>query len=56
MGTQKHLYNIWATPAQRLRRWSSIVQMLYKCFVFTETGPISKTLLMFRYINTQSLE
>ena len=21
--------------AQRIRRWSSIVQMLYKCFVFT---------------------
>ena len=30
----KHLYNICTTPAQRLRRWSSIVQMLYKCFVF----------------------
>ena len=31
----KHLYNIWTTPAQRLRRWSNFVQMLYKCFVFT---------------------
>ena len=28
----KHLYNI----VQRLRRWSNIVQMLYKCFVFTD--------------------
>ena len=31
----KHLYNICTTSAQRLRRWSNIVQMLYKCFVFT---------------------
>ena len=30
----KYLYNIRTTPAQRFRRWSSIVQMLYKCFVF----------------------
>ena len=30
----KHLYNICTTSAQRLRRWSNIVQMLYKCFVF----------------------
>ena len=30
----KHLYNICTTSAQR-RRWSNIVQMLYKCFVFT---------------------
>ena len=29
-----YLYNICATSAQRLRRWSNIVQMLYKCFVF----------------------
>ena len=28
-------YNICTTSAQRLRRWSNIVQMLYKCFVFT---------------------
>ena len=26
----KHLYNICTTPAQRLRRWSNVVQMLYK--------------------------
>ena len=35
----KHLYNICTTSAQRLRRWSNIVQkqnkMLHKCFVFT---------------------
>ena len=30
----KDLYNVWTTLAQRLRRWSNIVQMLYKCFVF----------------------
>ena len=30
----KHLYNICTTLSQRLRRWSNIVQMLYKCFVF----------------------
>ena len=30
----KHLYNICTTPAQLLRRWSDIVQMLYKCFAF----------------------
>ena len=30
----KHLYNICTTSAQRLRRWSNIVQMSYKCFVF----------------------
>ena len=31
----KHLYNICTTSARRLRGWSNIVQMLYKCFVFT---------------------
>ena len=30
----KHLYNICTTSVQRLRRWSDIVNMLYKCFVF----------------------
>ena len=30
----KHLYNICTTSSQRLRRWSNIVQMLYKSFVF----------------------
>ena len=28
-----HLYTIYTTSAQRLRRWSNIVEMLYKCFV-----------------------
>ena len=31
----KHYYNICTTSAQRLRRWSNIVQMLYKYFLFT---------------------
>ena len=30
----KQLYNMYTTPAQRLRRWSNIVQVLYKCFMF----------------------
>ena len=29
-----HVYNIYTTSAQRLRRWSNIVSMLYKWFVF----------------------
>ena len=29
----KHLYNIGTTSAQRLQRWSNIVQMLYICFL-----------------------
>ena len=32
---KKNIYNICTTSAQRLRRWSNIVHMLYKCFVFT---------------------
>ena len=35
----KHLYNISTTTAQRLRRWSNIGQMLYKCLVFTGNAP-----------------
>ena len=31
----KHLYNICTTSVQRLRRWTNIVQLLYKCLVFT---------------------
>ena len=31
----KHLNNICTTSAQRLLRWSSILQMSYKCFVLT---------------------
>ena len=34
----KHLYNICTTLAQRLRRWTNIVQMLYKYFVFPGMG------------------
>ena len=30
----KHLYNICAKPAQCHRRWSNIVQIVYKCIVF----------------------
>ena len=30
----KHLHKICTTSAKRLRRWSKIVKMLYKCFVF----------------------
>ena len=33
-GNTKHLYNICTTSAQRLPRWSDIVQMLYKYFMF----------------------
>ena len=31
---QKHLYNICTKSSQRLRRWSSFVQMLHKWCVF----------------------
>ena len=31
----KHLYNICTMTVQRRRRWAGVVQMLYKCFVFT---------------------
>ena len=30
-----HLYSICATSAQRFRRWSNIVQIVYNFFVFT---------------------
>ena len=30
----KHLYNICTMLEHLIRRWSNIVQMLYKCFVF----------------------
>ena len=32
---RKHLYNICTTSAQRLRRCFNVLQMLYKCFLFT---------------------
>ena len=31
--TQKHLFNICTTSAQRLRRWSNIVQIFGVCWV-----------------------
>ena len=34
LANTKHLYNIYTAAAQNLRRWSSIVYMLYKCFAF----------------------
>ena len=34
---QKYLYNICTTSAQRLRRWSNIVQMLY--YMYLKLGP-----------------
>ena len=37
----KHLYNICTASAQRLRRWSNILQVFYKCFVFTGYSPFS---------------
>ena len=40
----KHLYNICTKSAQRLRRWPSIVQMSYKCFMFTPGKVVLVTL------------
>ena len=40
----KHLYNICTTSAQRPRRWSDIVQMLCKCFVFNGKSKFSDEL------------
>ena len=39
----KKLYNICTMLVQRLRRWTNIVQMLYKCLVFTGRGPVEIT-------------
>ena len=35
----KHMYNNSTMSVQHLRRWFSIVQMLYKCFVLAGIGP-----------------
>ena len=35
---KNHLYNICTASAQGLRCWSNIVQIVYKCFVFTGVG------------------
>ena len=55
----KHLYNICTTTAQHFRRWSSIVQMLYKCFVSagsfglrTLAASVSLSHHAFTYIDT----
>ena len=34
LANTKHLYDICTTSAQNFRRWSNIVQMLYKYFLF----------------------
>ena len=44
----KHLHSICKTSAQRLRRWSNIVQMLYKYFVFT--GQMHKVTWLFEIL------
>ena len=58
--TEPMLYNIWTTLAQRLLRWSNIVQMLYKCFVFTGIFQIvdntaSQFPVLLRIINSADL-
>ena len=40
----KHLYNICTMLDQRRRRWADVVQMLYKCFVFSEFMVVLKLL------------
>ena len=35
----KHLFNNYTTSAQRLRLWSNIASMLYKCYVHTGISP-----------------
>ena len=47
----KHLYNISSTSAQRFRRWSNIVQMLYKCFVFAGQSRFHIFCLFFKQTN-----
>ena len=39
-GNTNHLYKICTTLAQRFWRWTNIVQMLYKCFVFAGITPL----------------
>ena len=38
-GNTKQLYNICTMLDQRRRRWSNVVQMLYKCFVLGSINP-----------------
>ena len=46
----KHLYSICTTSAQRLRRWTNIVQMLYKCFVFAGNTTLGQSSFWHRAI------
>ena len=49
----KYVYNICTTSAQRLRRWSNIVQMLYNWFVFAGIHPfVPKGTILFYQSNT----
>ena len=52
----KHLYNICTTSAQRLRRWTSIVQMLYKSSVFAGRCPIHDCHKTCGYFHTAYVE
>ena len=45
----KYVYYICTTSAQRLRSWSNIVQMLYKCFVFAGCYEDATSMLTDRY-------
>ena len=45
----KHLYTICTTSAQRLRRWSNIVQMLYKVLVWHSASVRSSRSVSLRY-------
>ena len=49
----KILYNICTTSAQRLRRWSSIVQMLHICFVFTGSPSVTVPVYIVWAITTE---
>ena len=42
----KHLYNICTMPDQRRRRWADVVQMLFKCFVFSGIHPYAGATLL----------
>ena len=43
----KYLYNIYTTPAQHLRRWADVAEMLYKCFYCMVGQMIVSTEVMF---------
>ena len=49
----KKMYNICTISTQRLRRWFNIVQMLYKCVVFTMfTGRVSQSAANLWYLSS----